>query len=904
MAKFALGRKQLSASVRRLTRRNLDRRIRAGVSALVLAFLLGAVFCAPVAAQTLSERIAASNGGDDKAPMNVDADKVTYNDHDHTVTATGDVQIYYKKKILEADKVTYFKDTGRVFAEGSVKLTDSDGSVTHADRMELSGDFKQGYIDETRSDSKERTHMTANRTEKLDEDTTVFEKGSYTACDSCADHPERAPVWRLRAQKIIHKNAEQELYYESAWFELFGLPIMYFPWLATPDPSVTHKSGWLAPKISYNSVTTGFGYGQPYFYVISPDKDVTLTPYYYQNQGFRGDLEYRQRLDNGFFTVDVTGIHQANPSLFAPGSPYTSGTRVDRGMVQSRGTIWLSQEWKFGWDIARASDKWFNNDYQVGNSTLNGNFFRENSSTVYITGQGDRGYFDLRGYSFQGLANTDYQPQLAAVWPMLDYNKTIALDPAKTFGIGGEIEIDGNFTRSTAALASYQQIGSYQFDSQYGMFSVCRDASALAQGKIVPLYSQSNCLLRGIGGEYDSASLQVSWKRKIIDPLGEVWQPFAFARGNLNYLNADATGSTNFARSYWDPATSSNQTFSDTISNTNQAAFLNHNDQFGGYVTPGVGLEWRYPLLSKTPIGDMVIEPIAQIIARPNGQPTNNMVDLDSQSLVFDDTNLFEWNKYSGYDRFETGVRANYGAQFTYDTHGFGYVSGLFGQSAQVAGVNSYATPDAAKIGLSSGLDTPLSDYVARLAYAPSSAYSFIAKARFDESDWSLRRLDLAARAKYGPLTFGMTYANYTAQPLIGYNERREGLALNTRYDVFANYFVNGDITWDLGRHNYNGVEFLAGYNGNGSPIFETAPSAPLFAIATWGAGIGYQDECLKLGLNYRDSVSDGYGYPPGYARNKSILFTLDLRTLGDIKAPMSLTPSVVQDGVRGYTSN
>jgi LPS-assembly protein len=873
-------------------------RPRAGISLFALALALG--LAAPFAAaraQTLADRFAAASSGGDKTPMNVDANQVTYNDKTHTVVATGDVQIYYKKKILEADKVTYFRDTGRVLAEGSVKLTDADGSVTHADRMELSGDFKRGFVDRTRADTNDKTHMTATRTEKLDEETTVFEKGSYTACESCAEHPERPPVWRLRAQKIIHKNAEQTLYYESATFDLFGFPIAWFPFLSTPDPSVTHASGFLAPRLSYNALTTGFSVGQPYFWAIAPDKDLTITPYYYANQGFRGDLEYRQRLDNGYFTLDLTGIRQATPSAFAT-NPWGAGGRVDRGMVQSQGAIWLSQNWKFGWDIARASDKWFNNDYQVGNTTLNGNFFRENSSTVYLTGQGDRGYFDLRGFSFQGLANTDYQPQLAAVWPMLDYNKVIELDPAKTLGIGGEIEIDANYTRSTAGLASYQQIGSYQFDTQYGLFAVCRNPTTLA-----PAYTQSSCLLRGIGGEYDSATLQVSWKRKFIDPLGEVWTPFTFARANLNYLNANATGSTSFSRQYWDPATNSYQTVTDTISNANQSNFLSKNDQFGGYVTPGVGLEWRYPLLSKTPIGDIVIEPIAQVIGRPNGQPTNNMVNLDAQSLVFDDSSLFEWNKYSGYDRFETGVRANYGAQFTYDAHAFGVVSGLFGQSVQLAGVNAYATPDAANIGLSSGLDTPWSDYVGRLAYTLNSNYSLIAKARFDQADWTMRRLDIEGRAKYGPVTFGVNYANYTAQPLIGYNERREGLGLNTRYDVFQNYYLQGDITWDLGRHNYNGVEYFAGYNSSGQPVFQTAPSAPLFAIATWGAGFGYQDECVKLGLAYRDSISDAYGYPPSYNRNKSVIFTLDLRTLGDIRAPFSLTPSVIQDGVRVSTT-
>jgi LPS-assembly protein len=263
---------------------------------------------------------------------------------------------------------------------------------------------------------------------------------------------------------------------------------------------------------------------------------------------------------------------------------------------------------------------------------------------------------------------------------------------------------------------------------------------------------------------------------------------------------------------------------------------------------------------------------------------------MDSQSLVFDDSNLFEWNKYSGYDRFETGVRANYGAQFTLDMKQNGYLNAMFGQSASLAGINSYATPDMANIGLSSGLDTKASDYVSRISYAPSSSYTLIAKARFDQETWAMRRLDVAATANYGPLNVGAQFADYEQQPLIGYIYRREGLQFNTRYALVQNYFVTGAINFDLGRHYYNSVQ----YSPNVFP-----PQAPVFSIASWGFGAGYADDCTKISLNYSNVVSDNYGYPPVYTRNQTLLLSLDLRTLGNLKAPISLTPSQIQDGVR-----
>ena len=114
----------------------------------------------------MSDRIGNASGGK-KGPMVVEANQVVYDDKAHAVSAVGDAQIYYEGKVLEADRVTYFKDTGRVLAEGSVKLTDTDGSVTHADKMELSGDFKEGFVDTLRADTKERTHLGATRSDKV-----------------------------------------------------------------------------------------------------------------------------------------------------------------------------------------------------------------------------------------------------------------------------------------------------------------------------------------------------------------------------------------------------------------------------------------------------------------------------------------------------------------------------------------------------------------------------------------------------------------------------------------------------------------------------------------------------------------------------------------------------------------
>src|SRR2546423_8782289 len=147
---------------------------------------------------------------------------------------------------------------------------------------------------------------------------------------------------------------------------------------------------------------------------------------------------------------------------------------------------------------------------------------------------------------------------------------------------------------------------------------------------------------------------------------------------------------------------------------------------------PAVGLEYRYPFISVQSWGTQTIEPIAQLVVRPNESAIGKLPNEDAQSLIFDDSNLFSINKFSGWDRIEGGARLNAGIQYTAQFNQAGFVNALFGQSYQLFGQNSFAVADAVNTGISSGLATPRSDYVARVAYSPASVYTFISRFLFD----------------------------------------------------------------------------------------------------------------------------------------------------------------------------
>ncbi|MGA2792034.1 MAG: LPS-assembly protein LptD [Roseiarcus sp.] len=800
--------------------------------------------------------------------MIVEANELVFDKDKNTVSAVGDAQLYYQGRILEADRVIYDRNTKRVYAEGHAKLTDERGDVTYGTRFDLSDNFRDGFIESVQAIATDKTRFTAPRAERSNGDTTVYEKGTYTACEPCKDHPERPPLWQVKAVRVIHNQQTHVVYYEDAQLEIAGVPVAYLPYFSAPDPTVNRLSGFLTPHY-INGSYLGSGVGIPYFFNLAPNYDLTVDPTYFSQQGLFGDVEWRHRLANGAYNIRVTGIDQQDPAAF-PSAPYGAGDRQWRGSLESKGQFYINEQWKYGWDITALSDKFYWNDYHLRNVDLSTYYFQDVVSSVYLRGQGDRGFFDLSGYHFEGLTEYDFQQQQPVAVPVLDYNKMADLRPEQSFGIGGEVTYDVNVTNINRTAAVFQSVGAQTLDTAYSLYNVCETPtglpatlpSGLPSGlpTTVPSYTPGKCFLGGIAGDYARATAQVSWQRKFIDPIGEVWTPFAFARldGETTRLNDSQT------------YTFVNGAITDSISNSSQPAFFAGQDnETTMRAMPGVGLDYRYPFVSSSFLGRQVIEPIAQVIIRPNEYLPKLQPNEDAQSLIFDDTNLFEWNKYSGYDRIEGGGRVNYGTQYTADFSNGGHANVVGGESIQLFGNNSFAMPDAANTGLESGLDQQYSNFVARETLAPFSEdiLSFTSKQQFDSTTFGLTRLDAIANLGFRGLTTSVDYARYDAQPDLGWLYRREGIVTNATYKFLDHWNVNGSLILDMSRYLYD----LPGQH------------TPKFDPTNFGFGIGYDDECTSLKISYTNTLSDPVAATPSY-RDQTILVQLTLRTLGEIK--------------------
>jgi LPS-assembly protein len=744
--------------------------------------------------------------------MLVQAVEVDYDYNNSRVSAVGNVQMFYNGTSVEADKVIYDQKTKRLHAEGNIRMTDADGKITYAEIMDLSDDYRDGFVDSLRVDTADATRMAASRADRSSGNYTVFENGVYTACAPCKDDPKKPPLWQVKGARIIHDQTEKMLYFESAQLEFFGVPVAYVPYFSTPDPTVKRKTGFLMPGFSQAS-TYGFAVETPFYWAIAPDYDATFTPRFTTRQGVLMQTEFRQRLLNGSYQIRAYGIDQLDPGAFA-GQP---GDRQFRGGVDTKGQFALNDKWVWGWDGVLLSDYYFFSDYRLAQyRDPLGSFLSlptEAISQLYLTGVGDRSYFDARTIYY--LSFSGFQNQVPIIHPVVDYSNVIN-SPI----FGGEVSYKTNFTSLSRETAVFDPITTLANTN-----GLCLTASADPMARL-----PSQCLLRGIPGTYTRFSGEAQWRRSFTDSAGEIWTPFAILRADA--INADISNQPG-------------------VSN-----FLPVGDTNALRVMPTVGLEYRYPFINVQPWGSTTIEPIAQIIIRPNESYAGKIPNEDAQSLVFDTTDLFSVDKFSGYDRVEGGGRANVGVQATTQFDRGGSVKVLFGQSYQLFGLNSFAVQDMTNTGLDSGLAKPKSDYVTSVNYSPNRTYTFSVRSRLDEETLNVQRFEAEGRAAFDRWSVSLMYGNYAAQPQLGYLNRREGLLGTASVKLAANWVVTGAARWDLVANQIN--QYIV--------------------------GAGYVDDCFVLAANYVTSYSYAAGTTPPVLSH-AFMFQIGLRTLATTTA-------------------
>jgi LPS-assembly protein len=234
-------------------------------------------------------------------------------------------------------------------------------------------------------------------------------------------------------------------------------------------------------------------------------------------------------------------------------------------------------------------------------------------------------------------------------------------------------------------------------------------------------------LTRIDGRDSRRASVVGGYHLPFIDPVGGVYQVTAQVQVDGYWTHGVVPGSNN--------VNPSNAPGSDTA----------------GRIFPQLAAKWRFPLARRDGSVQQVIEPIVQAVFAPNGSNPSDIPNEDSLDFEFDDTNLFDLNRFAGRDRVDSGSRVDYGIKWTGTLDSGGSAQAFLGQSYRFT-----ENHDAFSEG--SGLEDKSSDLVGRVQLQPFEDLDVLYRFRLDKDDLQAQRSELGVDIGPPALNLDLSY--------------------------------------------------------------------------------------------------------------------------------------------------
>lgn len=456
----------------------------------------------------------------------------------------------------------------------------------------------------------------------------------------------------------------------------------------------------------------------------------------------------------------------------------------------------------------------YNKYFTRGEVSASGSFLRDSDTKKDRSNLFAYGRYEVNDY---WVADTDinYASDNA-------YLKDLSLPKKDDTWLTSRASLQGFDNRNYAALeAYYYKILSY--DLRYAnrpMVLPTFSYENISDPNRYGAYNKNSFSMASVYHEDDNSSQRAtminSWNLPYTSPYGEKYKLVASLKSDLYYVD-----------NYLNPE---NEIYDGTV----------------GRIFPQVGLEWRLPFIRATEDSRQILEPIIVAAVAPNqSNKADKIPNEDSQDVELNDTNILNLDRYSGYDRNDTGSRISYGVNWSSYGNILGRTSALLAQSYEFSKNESFADAD--------GQSGSFTDYVGRVYASPNEYLDFNYRFKLDKDNYSVTYSELAS--SFGPkiLKMYVSYIYFQANETSSVrNSERKELYTSLRAMLTKN--------WSISMYNRQN---LAQNSGS----------------LEMGAFLSYEDECTKVVFNIeKDNSND-----PNYEGDFTFGATFFLKTLGGV---------------------
>jgi LPS-assembly protein len=233
----------------------------------------------------------------------------------------------------------------------------------------------------------------------------------------------------------------------------------------------------------------------------------------------------------------------------------------------------------------------------------------------------------------------------------------------------------------------------------------------------------------------------------------------------------------------------------------------NRNNNFNSTATnyrPEVNFKWSLPMVTKHNSNTLVLEPLATLTASSYTNGNSNIPNEDSNNTELTQGNLFLSDRFTGFDRNESGQRMSYG-----------FKSSLFNNYGQFnlgLGQSWRRTPITQDVILRGFSDSNKSNIVGELGYRASKIFNISYNFQLNESSYSNDINEVAAGLDFGRVRIGSNYI-LLKKTTTNLNER-EQIDLSFSANITKELVFDTNTTHDLVTKRKIYSKYGLNYNG------------------------------------------------------------------------------------------
>lgn len=339
---------------------------------------------------------------DKKSPIDFSSDKVSYNLHNKTMTATGDVQLNQNGTVFKTQKILYNQEQDMIHIPGSATMILPDGNQSSLVDVRIYPQKDEVITGKTRADFIDGSTLMAEQVVRQGkEKSNTLKDAYYTPCEICEN---KAPLWQLHARTVEQDEQSHLLRFWNSFFEVKNVPIFYFPYFQIPDFTIKRKTGFLLPGFGSDSTIKTY-IKIPYFIDLAPNQNLTLTPIISLSQNPMGIVDYRGLFTQGEFNFQ--------------GSLTKDDAGKSQGHVKTNFIYDISDEWRLSGEFSRTITDTYFRRYSVIEMDETQSFLTSDLKAEYYGNQ-------LQGishfYHFQSLQDGMNSKTIPLILPTFQAN--------------------------------------------------------------------------------------------------------------------------------------------------------------------------------------------------------------------------------------------------------------------------------------------------------------------------------------------------------------------------------------------------------------------------------------------------------------------------------------------------